>query len=244
VNVTKVSSARIFEIKYCNAHRNILLPACTAVLFLVSSSVAWSKNGSEVYDESFHAMKTAIDRATAAIKRNPNDAWAFVERGVAEVKMEQFKAGLEDLNRGLRLNPSLGSSYVYDSRSRALCDAGQWKLALEDATRAIQLGPKEGWRYKERAQLYATLQQNDLAVKDFTTATHLSPKDCWCYMDRGNLYVTMHQYNQAVADFTTAIGLAPGNPKPYECRADVYEKLGRMDLARKDREMASKSSIF
>jgi tetratricopeptide (TPR) repeat protein len=195
-------------------------------------------------DESLKSAKNTIEKMTANLKKNPNDADALIQRGRAEVMMERFKEGLADLDKGLRLDPSRANAYVFDWRRQALCDAGRWKPAIEDASRSITLEPKVGWRYKERAQLYMALYQRDLALKDYTTATRLSPKDFWCFLDRGNFYASVHKYDEALADYSAAIRLADGHPKPYQCRAELYEKLGRLDLARKDREMAGKNTGF
>jgi tetratricopeptide (TPR) repeat protein len=212
------------------------------ILLLISFS-SWSCSATLAVP-SKAIVKSHIERATKAIMKNPNDAEALIERGIAETEIEQFPAALYDLNKGLRLNPQLGSFRAYDARRRALTDAGEWKLAIEDATRAIKLDPKIGWRYKERGQLYQALKQNDLALKDYTTAIDLDPKELWGYMDRGNFYAQMHQYEKAVADFTNAIPFANGNSQPYAARAQMYEKLGQKELARKDREMADKYAQF
>ena len=60
-----------------------------------------------------------------------------------------------------------------------------------------------------------------------------------CYLDRGSALAALRRFDEAVADFTQAIELAPNSAKAYRMRAEVYELLGKSDLARADEQQAS-----
>ena len=54
------------------------------------------------------------------------------------------------------------------------------------------------------------------------------------------MYLELAQYQKAIDDYSQVIELNPKDGYAYYCRAEAYEKLGKKDLAEKDKEMAEK----
>ncbi|HEY9786065.1 MAG TPA: hypothetical protein V6D17_11725 [Candidatus Obscuribacterales bacterium] len=208
------------------------------VFALLGIASTLGARGEDWQRRSVGGINYRIQLYTIAIKKNPKDALAFVNRGIAEIQLDRLQSGIDDINKGLALNPKLATVWLYDSRQRAHLNLGHFDLALRDATLAIALDPKRAWRYKERAQLYRALKKNDLARKDFDHAIALDPKQFWCYMERARFHESLNEYSKAIADYTKAIQLAAHNPVPYRLRADLYHKLGKEELAKKDRAAA------
>ncbi len=59
-----------------------------------------------------------------------------------------------------------------------------------------------------------------------------------CYPLRAEAYMNLKQYRKALEDIIEAIKLDPTHAKNYRIRAWAYEKLGKYQLARRDRKMA------
>ncbi len=59
------------------------------------------------------------------------------------------------------------------------------------------------------------------------------------FTKRGHAYLLMGEYNKALSDLSGAIALDPGyGAGAYEERSLVYEKMGKLDLAARDKQKA------
>jgi tetratricopeptide (TPR) repeat protein len=172
---------------------------------------------------------------------NPQAA-RWIQKGLAEAKDEHYDAALLDLNRGLALDPRLGNVDVFEARLGAYMSKHQWKEALAETSRLIELRPTNGFFYNSRGQIYVLLNQNDLAIKDFLKAQPLIPGHKWLYLELGHCYDRAGQFDKSVAVYSKALALDPQFVKAIVYRANAYEKLGKKDLAAKDRDAASSLS--
>ena len=81
--------------------------------------------------------------------------------------------------------------------------------------------------------------KNDLALQDFTTAIKLQPQDLGLLKARAQCYIGLNRYKDALNDYNEALRKRPNDPVIRGLRADVYDKLGEKDLAKKDREISN-----
>ena len=80
-------------------------------------------------------------------------------------------------------------------------------------------------------------------VQDIKEASETLGKDASNYdalMKRAEAYQVGFNSSRAIADYTSAIAIRSGSAEAYQKRADVYEAMGDMDNARKDRETAAR----
>ncbi|HEY9713696.1 MAG TPA: tetratricopeptide repeat protein [Chroococcales cyanobacterium] len=62
------------------------------------------------------------------------------------------------------------------------------------------------------------------------------------YKARGDAYMLTGAYDKAVSDYTRAIENSPEySARSYKAQAEAYDKLGKTDLAAKDRKKASQT---
>jgi len=118
----------------------------------------------------------ALELATQALKKNPDDTEALLFRGRLHAALRQHKEALADYDRLLKLSPDNANAMYWRGRSR-LC-AGDVKGSLADFDRYVKLRPQlapRQWergialyyagRYKEGAEqfeLYQTYHDNDV----------------------------------------------------------------------------------
>jgi len=120
----------------------------------------------------------------------------------------------------------------------------QYDKAVAEYTKAIAVNPKNDEAYIARARDYIELRKYDKAVDDCTTVIRLNPKDEEAYKLRGDALCLSKQFEKAIPDFSKAIDLDPQNCwRALGARADAYDKLGKRDLAEKDR-LKAKSMGF
>ena len=181
------------------------------------------------------------DSSSPPANANPQAA-RLIQKGLAETKDEHYDAALLDLNRGLAIDPRLGNVDVFDARRAAYASKHQWKEALAETSRLIELRPTNGFFYNSRGQIYVLLNRDDLAIKDFLRAQPLIPGHKWIYIELGNCYDRAGQFDKSVAVYSKAVALDPQFVKALGYRANAYEKLGKKNLAAKDKDAASSLS--
>lgn len=115
------------------------------------------------------------------------------------------------------------------------------RLALYD--KIIAIDPQDSYAYYERAHIYQNQSQYEEAVLDFARALRVDvpdhpPTEQEIYCSRGDAYTLLGKDYLAVDDYSKAIEIDPMFSPAYESRARIYEKLGELDKAERDRQTA------
>ena len=117
----------------------------------------------------------AIVACNEAIRLNPKDAGAYLNRGVEWSAKGDNDRAIADFNEAIRLNPQYANAYY--NRGNAWSAKGDKDRAIADFNEAIRLNPKDADAYYNRA-LYWEFK-NDLAqaLTDFRNFARLNPND-------------------------------------------------------------------
>jgi tetratricopeptide (TPR) repeat protein len=165
-------------------------------------------------------------------------------RAGAYKELGELKKAFDDYNTLLQLHahdrtkPD-GLWAVYDGRGELYEGLGQPDKAVADFTTSIKLHPNQERSYVAAAKLHDRLGQPAKAVDDYSGFLKYFPQDSQAWAERGRFYLKIKKYQEAQSDLTKAIEMEPNAyPKLYEARAEAYTKLGKLDLAAKDRKEA------
>ncbi|WP_310411869.1 tetratricopeptide repeat protein [Chamaesiphon sp. OTE_8_metabat_110] len=90
-----------------------------------------------------------LDRA---IKINPNDAIAYVEKGLAKYNQGDKQGAIADYDRAIKINPNFADAY--SNRGLAKSALGDKQGAIADYDRAIKITPKDAAAYISQAAAY------------------------------------------------------------------------------------------
>ncbi len=171
----------------------------------------------------------AIAYYTEAIERNPNDRYAYNNRGVAYSDQGEYDLAMADYNKALQLNPDYVAAYI--NRGIAYSDQGEYDLAMADYNKALQLNPDYVAVYINRGNIYYYQGEYDLAMADYNKTLQLNPDYVVAYNNRGAAYDHQGEYDLAMADYNKAIELDPGYGLAYSNRGAVYFYQGEGELA-------------
>ena len=113
----------------------------------------------------------AIEANAKAIALNPNDDYAYYNRGIVYYGKGRYDRAIEDYNKAIALNPN--NPYAYYNRGIAYVQKSQYDRAIEDYNKAIALNPNYAYAYNNRGIAYVRKGQYGRAISDFQKACDL-----------------------------------------------------------------------
>ena len=120
----------------------------------------------------------AINECDMAIEIEDLDAHdragAYIDRGVMELRRDQFELALADFDRAIALAPAIGEAWV--NRGAAMVGEKRYEDGLADIDKAIALGVKEPEKaWFDRALAHEGLDDEKDAYFDYQQALSLKP---------------------------------------------------------------------
>lgn len=175
--------------------------------------------------------------ASRALKLDSKDTYAYQLRGLAELKLGDFKGAAADFAKILAVKPN--DAWTFELRGEALMGSHLYRQAEQSLSRSIALTPGVFQKYNKRAACWLNLREFNKAIADYTTSLTLHPSN-QAFIDRGKACSQAGLNDRAISDFTRAIEMDPYFAIGYIERAKIYDRIGKTDLARKDRTEADK----
>jgi tetratricopeptide (TPR) repeat protein len=168
----------------------------------------------------------AIDLLTKMIRRYPNSAIDYNNRGLIYMRQGNYSKALADLNLAIDLNPDLDNAY----NNRAGCHAqmGNTNAALDDYEIALDINPANIRAWINQGITFRELGLYDLAIENFDIALALGKKHQGrIYAERGRAYHDRGDWNCAVADYYRALNLLDEH-KDRNDRNRIQDLLDRL----------------
>lgn len=185
-------------------------------------------------------MKESLVQYDQAIKLDPRCAEFYFRRGDSLLELDKLPEAYADFTKAIELDPR--HYPAYKRRARLSYERGKIVEAMRDYKNAEKVctnSTEKAEIIKLEAKMHSTAKEYNLAIEDFTRSLALK-MDPHAIMLRGNQYYSLKDYKRAIADYTEALThkMPKLQDRLYTMRADAYEKLGKFDLARKDRKSA------
>ncbi|WP_169156249.1 serine protease [Brasilonema bromeliae] len=174
----------------------------------------------------------AIADYNQALRINPNNPDAYLQRGSAYYYLKKYQAAREDFNKVLQLSPK--NANAYNNRGVLRYQSGDKQAALADFNSAIQLDPKLAGTYYNRGAIRDQSGDKQAALADYNSAIQLDPKNAPAYIERAVLRYESGDKQAALADYNQAIQLDPKNAKVYTNRGFLRKESGDKQAALAD----------
>ena len=189
--------------------------------------------------------RKALPYLDRAIELDPKSAEAYYLRGNVYFSLEEIDLAELDLNKAISLNPRLAVAYW--QRARVYGERGKLDLALSESAKAVGLAGSncDSYWYRDRASWYAQKGDNVHALEEYNRTIQAKPKDLWPYFFRACIYYKTGSYSKALSDLNiaskppTEVSLG----RVRQLRAQCYDKLGKHDLAEKERKAADSEAL-
>ena len=182
--------------------------------------------------------KDSIELWSYEMKQFPNTITAYINRGKAYTKSNNFQEAFKDFNIALIINPKCIT--CYNNRGLIYMKIGRYQEALDDFNKAITFNPYRAIIYNSRGLTYMELGDYQKAMVDFNKAINLDRQFAEVYNNRGIIYRLSGKYHKAIEEYNTAINLNPIYAEAYYNRGIVHGKLGKYQQAIEDYTIALK----
>jgi tetratricopeptide (TPR) repeat protein len=153
-------------------------------------------------------------------------------------EIEEYEETIEALSDHLASHP--WDPVAYHNRGVAYLEIGENDRALADLGEAVRLSRGGGQPAMTRGRLRESLGDLARALDDYDLGVGLEPDDPYFRRIRASARLAAGDLTGAVKDLDRAIELQPGFGVTYEQRAAILERLGAINFALQDREMASR----
>ncbi len=185
-----------------------------------------------LYAQLFEQEK-AIASFNKAVALNPKNGELFFKRSSIYLELNRKEEALEDMNRVIALMPKL--PYYYEIRADINLSLRLKEAAFKDCEVAIALGGGNAKVYKLKSGALIDLGKREEALEAVSHAISLSPDYDAARLARAQIYLDRKEYQKAVDDYTSCLNRHPDLPRALQGRAEAYEKMGKKDLAQRDR---------
>jgi tetratricopeptide (TPR) repeat protein len=188
-----------------------------------------------------------IDKALAhfnqAINADPKATAAYIGRARVWEEFGKVDKALGDFTTALKTDPDnlIAGRFrgdLYQSMHR-------FQDAINDYSKVIALAPTDGLFYS-RGICNLKMSKPALAVKDFDMVIKVQGKRARTLEKRADALLMLKQYEKALDDYNMAMKLDPdGNDSKdsyehlHKSKAEIYKRLGKLDLAKKEIGAAS-----
>jgi tetratricopeptide (TPR) repeat protein len=189
--------------------------------------------------ESAESPKIALEDCKQALAINSKNALALKVRAKVYTILGDLDQALENADAAVRLAPNDGNALMY--RGMLLAMTGHCQDGFKDLDRAVQLEPKVIVNYSNRAFLHELRGEHDQALTEVAHARSLvTPATANSIVAKqvsgisARILYSIGKYDDALAECNDAIKSFPTVPRGYELRGQIYDKLGKHDLAAAD----------
>ncbi len=146
---------------------------------------------------------------TAALKRDPNVATAYVNRGYVENDLHEPAPAAQDFRAGLHLDPGDGEAHL--GLAFASLALRQPRLALRQAQLAqAKMGESQSL-HVIRATAYSDTGAWTKAIPEYQAALKIAPGDPTLHAALASTYYALRRYQDSVAELLIAAKLSPGD---------------------------------
>ncbi|MFK5951713.1 MAG: SPOR domain-containing protein, partial [Desulfobacterium sp.] len=209
-------------------------------LLISTGSNGYSESGSTLFDNGIAEFQKgryqdAIFWFTKLIEKEPFNAKAYKNRGVARLSLqktdmamenlerthnpvlqnnEAYKKTMEDFNSALNLDPELEG--IHSNMGVAWFYAGEYKKAIAEYGKEIEKFPKNHSSFFNRAISWVELNEYENALRDLQSVLRVKPNDYWAIAYQGDIYEKTNNPALARESYLAAMSLKTDNKYAHD----------------------------
>lgn len=184
----------------------------------------------------------AIDYCNQSLNCKYKDGDAYYFRAISYSALGKTDLAVADINRQIEYSKTttndigVGHFRSYDAKASILENAGKFGDALATYKELYAMNPQDSFIFRQ-AECLTKMGKLLEATQILTALLKKNTHDEAAYAARARVFLKMNDYPRAVDDFSRSIEELPSG-RTYRERAEVYKKMGKMDLYRRDLQAA------
>lgn len=174
---------------------------------------------------------------TYILDNSPENAYAYVNRGICYRMVFDYQRAVDDFNRAEELR--METPYLWMNRAMAYISLREYDKAMADLNLLVEKEPENPSNLFYRGELFFRLEDYDRAIEDYSRALDLR-QAAHLYYVRGDAYSRIGENEKALADYTQAAEIRPYAIAFLLAKARLLGKLDRLDEARETLDKAAR----
>jgi lipoprotein NlpI len=174
-----------------------------------------------------------LDRLVASTDQAGSlSASLLAARGVLHQQQHDAAAARADFARAVQADPSDADAH-YNLGCFRMQEL-DWRGAFASFTKTISLQPKQKYAYLNRGVSLYQMHRVEEALRDFNSALSLDPEFGQALLNRGVMQQVAGRHAEAEQDLSKTLELMQGSKEAWQGRVNLYQSLGRKELALRD----------
>lgn len=178
-----------------------------------------------------------VGKLTNLIKKYPNRADAYKERGYQYIELRDFSKAIDDFELAREFGLPLDD--YYHAMGYTCSEKENQEMAIFYYTKAISLAPEQSSSYCNRGCEYIKLKRNEDALLDFNKSIDIDPDNFEAYFDRSYVYELLwesaleedkkHFAELAISDLEKAIKINPQDIEAPKRLKQIMQKFNKSE---------------
>ncbi len=190
------------------------------------------------FAETMYRRALEIDPQCAFAHAGLSDLYTFQYMFYYDRSAEKVALAKQEAEMALKISPQLAEGYR--SLGRYYQVIGDFSKAESNMGKAIDCNPKYAMAYRAMAWLKEVQGEHEESMRWAKKSLELAPMDLETLMLIGLLYMDTQKYTAALSTLQRAVELAPDYGRAYHELATVFLKVGSLEEALHNFELASR----
>ena len=174
----------------------------------------------------------AVAEFDTALIINPENANAYISRGIAKRYLEDLDGALSDMNSAVYYDYFNIEAVV--RRGMIELEREEYQSAMDDFNAALRMDNDNPLIYFNRALAYLNLGDTIAALNDYERVNIIDQRNALTYFNRALVYSMLKDYDVALALYNKVIEINPDNIYGYFNRGILYYQIKQWDNAEDD----------
>ena len=173
-------------------------------------------------------FKKAIKDYKKAIKIDPVNINAYINRGNAYFAKQSYPQAIADYTRAIKIDPQYSSAYLSRgiAHLHSILNGRKISKVIKDFSKVLDLDGPDAGTYLLRGNAYYTDGEYRQAIDDYSKALEINPDLINAYNNRGTAYEDIGELDKAINDYCKAIEIISERPDAF-INPILYPKAGQ-----------------
>jgi len=171
----------------------------------------------------------AMKHHTPAVRLDPRNFWARLNRGNSFAALKQLDDALEDYEAVIAVSPEVPEAW--DNKGNVLRELKQPEAALASYDHALKLRPEYAGAWSNRGNALLDLGRPEEALASNDRALKLMPEYAEAWSNRGNALLDLRRPEEALESYHHALKLKPEHAEAWSNRGNALAFLKRREEA-------------